>query len=679
MFYTRAARAVAVFFIIMSLWSCRPVLTFPPAAEDASRVEARTIDTAGEAGRVETPPDAKADDLARIDAWDSGPELPQDLGVGDETGLPDLDAEASDQPDEVGYVDLDAEYLESNGVPDIGPDETTPDEVCSPDCSGKQCGSDGCGGTCGDCVDEDPCTEDKCQWNGQCQYQPISGCCYTDGDCVDDDACTVDYCEPTGVASECFNIAIPGCCNYDSQCQAEDPCMVDKCEEHQCVHEPDPAKPDCCKQDGDCADGLVCTVAYCQLATNSCAISLAEIEGLQCCWTAVQCLSQDPFLIPVCLDNECEFVPSYGDCEAAAGCDDTNPCTVDDCVPGVGCSHTPIPGCCLSDFDCTLEPLADGNPCTEDLCVDHVCQHSSAECCTNADCDDCNICTIDVCINYQCKHVKEFAGCCNLDAQCDDDNDCTLDECNVDTNVCEYQVDLAKDGCCASASDCYDGDMCTLDQCVNYHCSNDCIGGGCVAEPTPFNPICDDDNPCTCDMCIYGCCRNLGFGEAPPSCDLPESCCTEDEQCDDNDVCTLDTCVPDGCEHEPVDGCCHLDVECDDGDPETADQCFLDQCYNGVPGCLVDEECDDADPCTSDHCVAGGCLLLPVEDENCCTTDAECDDGDYCTLDTCNVGALACDHGPDPAKPDCCNGVADCGDGDLCTEDLCVDHVCVYQ
>ncbi|RIK65961.1 MAG: hypothetical protein DCC65_10990 [Planctomycetota bacterium] len=65
----------------------------------------------------------------------------------------------------------------------------------------------------------------------------------------------------------------------------------------------------------------------------------------------------------------------------------------------IGCSHSPIPGCCTSAAQCN-----DSDPCTTDSCVMNACQHDPVpDCCTDAaDCDDSDPCTVDTCEGNAC-------------------------------------------------------------------------------------------------------------------------------------------------------------------------------------------------------------------------------------------------------------------------------------
>jgi hypothetical protein len=72
------------------------------------------------------------------------------------------------------------------------------------------------------------------------------------------------------------------------------------------------------------------------------------------------------------------------ECQDASDCDDGDPCTDDLCINGM-CVNTP-------------KTCDDGDPCTDDLCIDGFCVHRQKNC------DDNNECTADVCIDGMCVH-----------------------------------------------------------------------------------------------------------------------------------------------------------------------------------------------------------------------------------------------------------------------------------
>ena len=105
---------------------------------------------------------------------------------------------------------------------------------CFPSCFGKSCGDDGCGGSCGVCVDSEPCTEDVCNDSTfTCEFVPIPDCCEQDEDCDNEDLCTTDWCE----GGECVH--------QEMDCDDEDSCTQDGCSAGTCYNFPLP-DPSCC-------------------------------------------------------------------------------------------------------------------------------------------------------------------------------------------------------------------------------------------------------------------------------------------------------------------------------------------------------------------------------------------------------------------------------------------------
>ncbi len=198
-------------------------------------------------------------------------------------------------------------------------------------------------------------------------------------------------------------------------------------------------------------------------------------------------------------DNLCTYEECLGGtCTSTTiHCDDNNECTSDSCDPGTGCVFEDKP----DGTGCDDE----GNPCTEDVCVDGVCTHPPK------DCDDDRECTSDGC-------NAETGACVNLDlapgTPCSDDgNECTLDHC-LDGNC--VHPDVAPGTPCSD-----DGNECTLDYCLSGNCVHPRVADGTACT--------SDGDPCTDDICQTGACAN------PPV------------DCDDGKPCTNDSCDPTNC------------------------------------------------------------------------------------------------------------------------------------
>lgn len=166
------------------------------------------------------------------------------------------------------------------------------------------------------------------------------------------------------------------------------------------------------------------------------------------------------------------FFTTANTCDTPADCDDGNPCTDDACVDNL-CEYSNTIGACADD----------GNPCTDDICSGGACTHPNND--SNA-CTDNNDCTTDACVSGECQSTYSPAGgCCNSDADCDDGNPGTTDLCTgAPGGVCSNEVNST----CATDGDCNDSDACTTDACVggnisalNFDGTNDYVTMGAAA------------------------------------------------------------------------------------------------------------------------------------------------------------------------------------------------------
>ncbi len=102
------------------------------------------------------------------------------------------------------------------------------------------------------------------------------------------------------------------------------------------------------------------------------------------------------------------------------------------------------------------------------------------ECVNNGHCDDGSECTDDTCVNNVCQYTNN---------NCDDSNDCTTDTCNA--GVCEHGNEPV-------GTTCDDGLFCTA--------TDECDGSGtCVGTGSPCNPrrpyCCESLSICTLFPC----------------------------------------------------------------------------------------------------------------------------------------------------------------------------------
>ncbi len=214
----------------------------------------------------------------------------------------------------------------------------------------------------------------------------------------------------------------------------------------------------------------------------------------------------------------------------ADSCDDGNPCTQDLCVEG----------------SCENQPQNEGQSCSDgSICGEHQCQMGV---CVKLEmepdgtpCDDNSLCTEnDACMGGFCRGDM-------LD--CDDGNECTSDNCLPDQGcVQDFRVgscddmdactenDVCSEGSCSGVpKDCSDDNSCTTDSCDAM--------GMCVNDPDPGmdGMRCDDMSGCSLAICMMGVCEE-------------DTSQTDGEECDDMDMCTEnDMCMMGECVGEDVD------------------------------------------------------------------------------------------------------------------------------
>jgi subtilisin family serine protease len=307
-------------------------------------------------------------------------------------------------------------------------------------------------------------------------------------------------------------------------------------------------------------------------------------------------------------------------CSVPADCDDSDPCTIDDCVGGV-CSNTPI--------DC-----ADSDPCTTDYCSGGVCYNDPI------DCNDSDPCTTDYCSGGVCY---------NDPIDCGDSDACTTDYCAGGT-------------CYNDPITCDDSDLCTTDTCDP--------GSGCV-----FTPIeCDPGEVCVDGVCVPQVCNNNGTCESGEDCgNCPNDCISGGgaTECGDG-ICqpsTGEDCLscPSDCNGRDV-GAPKHHFCCGDGDGPNPVDCTDARCTTEGWACSD----APADP----YCCGDG-FCTGIEDSTNCALD--CGAAPYCGDGSCNGDEDQCscpgDCGTPPGSEvpnstcfdgvdNDCDGYTDCADAD---------------
>ncbi len=310
-------------------------------------------------------------------------------------------------------------------------------------CNGSVCerafscaaGQSCCGSTCVPlgCEDGMPCTTDYCGASGTCQHDVHTGpcddhdlctgdgTCATNGSCTSgtrmtcDDAngCTTDTCDPA-----------VGCVSADNAlpCDDHDPCTVgDSCGGGRCLS----GVPDACD------DGVACTDDTC-VAPRGCQHAPNDTH----CATGSHCNATTGCQFAGACDTTSNCMPTPGTCE-------TVQCSTDraTCIRASSCMAGQV--CCGSQ--CVPDACSDGNVCTDDVCnpTTSTCIHTQAargcddlDPCTMNDtcvagtcvgmplnCNDSNECTDDLCSSGTCVHPYNAVSCtpvntCALSGTC---------------------------------------------------------------------------------------------------------------------------------------------------------------------------------------------------------------------------------------------------------------------
>jgi hypothetical protein len=388
---------------------------------------------------------------------DSGPDAPSDTTGG------------ADEQELIGpeiAVDLVSELAD-----DLPPD------ACVSECQDKQCGDNGCGGTCGECGDNELCSDE-----GQCVFKCTdSKQCAEDQYCLDE-GCVDDICTPETL--QC-NLAVVEVCNAEGsawetqeECQEGFFCEDGLCHEQSC-------SPGYVKCDGDLL--MVCDSLGKQMELSADCSETEQFcfEG-QCIGTACipgQSFCEDGVTLAVCEETGMEYLTQT--CPEGTFCA-TGECIDWICEPGV-------PVC--DGFSATLcepdgsGPVEGGEDCSLQgkFCSNGECTKCFSECfgkaCGNdgcggscGDCNDGNPCTTEQCdeATFLCLS-NEVPDCCLTDDECEDDDACTVDSCQA--NLCQQAFI-----CCDSHAQCDDGDdTCTHDLCLNSFCWH---------KPIPDNSCC---------------------------------------------------------------------------------------------------------------------------------------------------------------------------------------------
>jgi len=480
------------------------------------------------------------------------------------------------------------------------------------------CQNGKCKGKLVNCDDGNVCTDNECDEKLGCQQLSNLKSCDDGNACTEGDKCSQGSCKGNKLKCDDNNPCTSETCSTESGCKStfntlpcnadDNACTVgDNCANGACIT----GKPK------KCVDDSTCTIDSCDKAKGNCVFAGASKEGLDCDADDSVCTVADKCKGGVCVPGK------------SKNCDDSNPCTDDQCHPKKGCQNVANVAPCN----------ADDNACTaKDSCKDGSCKVGQ-------------------------------------DKICNDKNGCTTDSCNIKTGLCEFDGQPHEGAVCdADGSECTENDQCKKGKCTpgkpkgcadGNPCTDDGCkkGGGCIFNNN--TDPCDDGQKCTVgDKCKAGKCSSGTMkscddknGCTQDACNIQSGKCAyngvpfEGSPCDaDGSICTqADKCVSGKCTPGKL-------LKCDDGNPCTTDACDPQNACKFTPN---NEKCDDGDACTIDDvCLKEKCIAKPKS----------CDDGNACTTDTCDK-KKGCAHAEDL-------NLKLCGKGKVCYGNTCKATVC---
>jgi hypothetical protein len=437
----------------------------------------------------------------------------------------------------------------------------------APACSGED---DGCS-SASECIDGDPCTDDRCT-DGACSYLPIQDCCTRHQDCGDPGRPVCDVAQNRCV--ECLRdtdcdppmICRPGTNTCDTEiecirpadCDDQDACTADTCSPHgRCQNDPLPGCPwalgERCREDAQCQTGLCLTEEEYGLPEGFCAQTCTLPDGD--CGPDTACLhvvpGVQPLCLPICRDsNECRGGRGYM-CLAilslAGGvcvphCESNDDCPVTgECNVWRGMCNSP-PGMATHGVACTtigdcrglcLTEAQGGWPrgiCTAFCAPDRTDCQGTSRCVVPA---YTKLFGVPVCLPLYSSGVgcrmgygpgpatdlasMESVTVCQPDCR---EQDCQITVCNEFSGLCGH----------TSLGDGVTGDTCDAQTpCLGW-CMRSMPGGYCTTPCSDADPACPADDVCIKEgdnsVCAAACSSDTDCREADGYvCRQPEGAC----------------------------------------------------------------------------------------------------------------------------------------------------------
>lgn len=640
-----------------------------------------------------------------------------------------------------------------DGLGGCQPNDVAAGIVCTDDLN--ECTDDVCDGA-GSCTHPDlaagtlctddlnECTDDVCDGAGACTHPSLAA----GNICADDlNECTDDVCDGAGACTHPALAAGTACGDpTTSDCTDPDTCDdFGACQPNDmtagtiCTEDLNSCSLDMCSGSGTCTHPILPDGRLCDDA-DACRVGERCMEGLCSGGSPPNCSTFDD----QCNTASCDPFGGDGNCDIltplpdGTGCDDTDPCTLNDaCLAGicggfaVDCSGLtdicndgvcdPGSGVCLRQPANEGGVCDDGLPCTtNDRCSDGTCsgtltspsvvnltwspaiqtvqvgQSALIDLVATADtCMDQPVGGIDAILNWDrddLELLRRIRPVPSLWLSSDFPNDSGLDRLNAD---------CGEDLFCNPFTNDPFNDGTALYQAVQSFQTGVVVPpSGVVVVTFEFQALRGSHGtsitiPPTAgfftESRVLGAGVDLGVdvtGTLGSATILIEEC-QANPDCDDGNVCTNDTCNAGVCEYTNNTLGCDDGLFCTNSDVCGGGMCLgsgdpcvapllcsedLDACVE----CLSGADCVDGNLCTDDVCNAVGACENP-------NNTVACDDGVFCTaVDTCS-GGLCVGNGDtcpgavcDEPNSRCveCLADGDCDDANICTDDSCNGNFC---
>lgn len=494
--------------------------------------------------------------------------------------------------------------LEDPGCECVSPSDCKDGNSCTTDsCVAGKCKysyseGPGCCQDNSECVDSDPSTDDKCQWN-VCTHE-VKKSCTSAAQCNDNDACTSDTC----VNGFCNNtpVADPICCNTHDSCDDKNDLTLDRCVQNRCVHSLS-EEPKACELDNQCDDLNTCTDESC--VSGFCSTIIKKDGG--CCRTDADCNDGNSCTTNTCTDYKCITVvkSDAGCCQTDVDCKDANECTTEACVNNQ-CKYTAVSEKAYwqANFESGTDGfvLTGGSGAVKWQVTDYKADQGSYSLYYgdivnhNYDTGSVNTgtATSPTIVLPNVDEIKlKFRMWAATESY--DDFEVHVDVAGTKTKVYDKSASSANNT----------GDF------IDVEADLTKFKGQSIKLVLIFDTNDSYDND---HEGVY-----LDAMRIVAPCTIKS--CTKDEECDDQNRCTQDICDPATkiCKNTEIQGCCLSDSDCNDQKDCTTDSCDESgKCVNTNICCTGDGECDDKNDCTIDSCDGKNCVYKLKQDPGCC-------------------------------------------------------------